>query len=1076
MASTLHISLLGNFCVFDGDTPLTTLNTPRLQSLLAYLVLHRHAPQSRSHLAFCLWPDSTEAQARTNLRHLIHQLRQTLPCAADFMSADGSTVQWRLDSPFTLDVDEFERAYAAHDFDRAVKVYRGELLPECYDDWIMPERERLQQMFVTSLDQLVQQKEVAGDYVTAIEHARRLLRHDPLREETYCTLMRLYSLRGDRTGVVRIYEMCAAVVRQELGIEPSPGTRAAYTHYFAQSIASGQSTGYRRTPQADQRLSNLPRPLTRLIGREVEKSQVQELVMSHRMLTLIGAGGVGKTRLALAAVEELIDHFADGVWLVDLAPLSDPALVEQTLAAVLGVQAEGGCPLRDRLAAFVRDRQLLLVLDNCEHLVDAVRLLVEDLLQAAPHLRIMGTSRVVLSVPGEVIWRVPSLSVPEKKPCAADALSGGNGTSPAHDLSELLCYESVQFFADRAAAVLPTFTVNQQNVCAVVSICQQLDGIPLALELAAARVRVLTVQQIADRLNDALRLLTQNQLMASPRHRTLQAMLDWSYALLTQAEQKLFRGLAVFAGGATFEALEAVCGGDDVEEKQILDVLSGLVDKSLVNVESSGTTSRFWLHEVTRQYAAHRLQCSAEEYRQVKHRHCDYYAGFLQQREMREWGSRQKNAMAEVRVEIENARLAWKWAAHQRDAYHIKMVAPNLFLFYEAYGWLVEAESAFGQAAAALQFPGSPEYAAALGLVLAFQGRACLALSLITKGAALLRASVALLRTTTCQQEAAWVLNALGHAAHLVGNDVEAQALHEESLTLSRASGDRLNSVAALDYLGDLAATQGEYDRAQQYWQEGLDLSQESGDLRSIALMLACMGSAAHQQRAYDRAQQFYERSLAIYTDAGDQRGMAEGLNNLGSIALAIGNVVEAQQFYRRSLTLRKQIGHRWGQAYALIQLGRTSAAMQQTSEAKQLFLEGLASARETGHWWGILIALIELGNVTTARGEYDEAREYFHEALTKANAAPFALDALLGMAELLARTGERNAAVRLLAFTARQPALHCSAQDKAEHLVQTLFDARDSAAARAWQEGKSLTLAEAIAYALKKSALEFAR
>ncbi len=674
----MHIRLLGEFSLIYGDRPVTTVNTARLQALLAYLVLHRDAPQLRYHLAFQFWPDSGESQARTNLRHLVHLLRQTLPHADDFLDAEGVTLQWRADAPWTLDVTEFESGVARGALREAVDLYRGDLLPACYDDWIMPERERLQQGYVKVLERLIQQLEGAQEYGAAIEYARRLLRHDPVREATYRQLMRLCALIGDRTGVARAYDTCMTVLQRELGLEPDVETREAYKRCL-KLPASAHRGAEPATPAGTGICSNnLPHLLTHFIGRECEMREVRQLLAEHRLVTLTGAGGVGKTRLALAVAEDLVGAFADGVWQADLAPLTDPTLVVQTVASALGVHEGGGRPLLAQLTDYLREKHILLLLDNCEHLVEAVRLAAETWLDAAPHLQILITSRVVLGVAGEVAWGVPPLSVPDMD------LSGLGRRTDAPDLTDLRQYESIQFFAERAATALPTFAMTPQNVEVVARICQQLEGIPLALELAAARVKLLTVQQIVERLNDPLRLLTQGRPTAPPRHQTLRATLDWSHALLSEPERSLFRRLAVFAGSFGLEAVEGTCSSENSAEDSLLNVLAKLVDQSLVAVEQSGAANRFRLHEVTRQYAAEKLGQWPSEEAAIRDRHCAYYTGFLRQRQSPLAGKDKNAVLAEIERELENVRLAQTWASAQGKTEEISDLSECLAKFYRA--------------------------------------------------------------------------------------------------------------------------------------------------------------------------------------------------------------------------------------------------------------------------------------------------------------------------------------------------------------------------------------------------------
>ncbi len=895
MPATLRINLLGGFRLFCDDTLVMSLNTPRLQSLVTYLVLHRDSPQPRQQLAFLLWPDSTEAQARTNLRHLIHQLRQTLPCAADFLCVTGSTLQWQLAAPVSLDVAEFERACEARDFDRAVMIYQGELLPDCYDDWIMPERERLQQMFVNAVEQVVRRREEQRDYVGAIAAAQRLLRCEPLREETYCDLMRLYALSGDRTGVARAYTMCAAVLRQELNVEPGPATQAAYTHYFEQPITSERSTNSDRTPRANHRLSNLPCQLTRFIGREREKRDVKQRVLSQRLLTLVGAGGVGKTRLALAVAEDLINHFADGLWLVDLAPLNDPTLVVQTLAAVLSVREEGGGPLLVRLTEFMRDKHLLVVLDNCEHLTEAVRSVMATLLQAAPHLRVLVTSRVVLGIEGEVTWRVPSFSVPDMTGWPVPAKSGAADASQHRDLIlNLRQYESVQFFVERASAVLPTFEVNDQTALAVGRICQQLDGIPLALELAAARVKLFTVHQIADRLGDALRLLTQGSPAALPRHQTLQATLDWSHALLTSAEQALFRRLSVFASGATFEAVEGVCCGDGIEVEQGLDVLSGLVDKSLVSVEPSGEATRFRLHEVARQYARARLVEAGEE-TSARDRHLDYFCHLAQALEPKLHGAGAIVLIQQLAAEYSNLQAALEWSAHSASRAQTGLrLAAALARFWERYNFQAEGRVWLEKLLALVSVEAAPEVRAA-------------------------------------------ALRGAGKAAYYQNDFAIARACFEQSLTLDRASNNQPGIAEALARLGLLAVTPEEWATARSLLEESLALYRALQDQDGTALTLSMLGYMLHCHGDCVSARSMLEESLALLRETGDSVEIARAKLTLGHIARVEGDYAQARGQFIESLNIARYIGTQWGIFLLLNAVGYLAAAERQFERAARL-------------------------------------------------------------------------------------------------------------------------------------------
>src|SRR5260221_8171765 len=607
---TLHIHLLGDFRLIYGEAPVRTINAPRLHALLAYLLLHRDAPQPRHHLAFVLWPDTTEAQARTNLRQLLYDLKQALPQADLFVHTDAKTLQWRPDASFRLDVAEFEEALTGADgaeqeqqrdmhasrkaLEQAIALYHGDLLPSCYDDWILPERERLRQAFTAALERLMVLLESQGDPRAAIAYAQRLVRHDSLREETYRALPPLHADGGDRAAVVRVYHTCTSVLERELGVEPSTATRKAYAYLLKVDIQA------RPVLPPMPSTTNLPVQLTSFVGRQAEMAEVRGLLQTSRLVTLSGPGGTGKSRLALEVATTLLDDYLHGVWHVELAPLADPALVTHTIAATLGLREQPRRTIQDVLLDYLRTKTMLLILDNCEHLIETCAQLADTMLRAAPGLKIVVSSRELLGIAGETAYRVPSLPLPDVQAPSLEALS--------HN-------DCVRLFVDRALAAYPRFRLTEKNALALADICRRLDGIPLALELAAARVAVFSPEAIASRLDDRFRLLTGGSRTALERHQTLRALIDWSYDLLSDEERRLFRHLSVFAGGWTFEAAEAICS-----ELDVLGPLTLLVNKSLVMVDEHAEGRRYRLPETIRQYARETL-FEAGEAEQSRDRH-----------------------------------------------------------------------------------------------------------------------------------------------------------------------------------------------------------------------------------------------------------------------------------------------------------------------------------------------------------------------------------------------------------------------------------------------------------------------
>ena len=392
--------------------------------------------------------------------------------------------------------------------------------------------------------------------------------------------------------------------------------------------------------------SNLPLQLSSFVGREKELAEVRRLLQDTRLLTLTGPGGCGKTRLAVVAANELLGRFEDGVWLVELAPLADPSLVPQAVASTLGVRERPGSSLAVALSDYLRTRKLLLILDNCEHLIDACAELAEAWLHSSPGLRVLATSREALGITGEVAWPVPSLSLPDLRRLP--------------DLESLPRYESARLFVERTAAVRPDFTLTEQNASAVAQVCYRLDGIPLAIELAAARTKVLSVEEIAARLGDSFRLLAAGSRTAMPRQRTLHATMDWSHKLLGQKERVLFRRLSVFAGGFTLEAAESICAGEELQRDEVLELLSQLVDKSLVVAQERDGAARYRLLETVRQYGRERLE-EAGEAALVREQHAGHYLAVAEEAEPELKGERQLAWLERLEQEHDNLRVAMAW-------------------------------------------------------------------------------------------------------------------------------------------------------------------------------------------------------------------------------------------------------------------------------------------------------------------------------------------------------------------------------------------------------------------------------
>jgi predicted ATPase/DNA-binding CsgD family transcriptional regulator len=601
--------------------------------------------------------------------------------------------------------------------------------------------------------------------------------------------------------------------------------------------------------------NNLPVQVTRFVGREREVAEVARLLTrassESRLLTLTGAGGCGKTRLALRVAEESLSVYPDGVWFVDLAPLRDPALVPQAVAIVLGLREPVADSFVEALAEYLKAKSVLLVLDNCEHLVSECAHLVEMLLRTCPHLRILVTSREVLGSAGEMTWRVPSLDLP-----------------PAPDVAEpslelLTSSEAVRLFLDRAGAVQSRFTITGQDARAVGEICRRLDGIPLAIELAAARVKVLSVEQIAARLDDCFALLTSGQRTAVPRQRTLRATMDWSYDLLSEPERALLRRLSVFVGGWTLDAVESVGAGNGIETYAVVDLLSLLIDKSLVMAEQQPGGLRYRLLETIRQYSLGKLGEKGEVER-ARDRHLDYFLRLAEDAEPKLRRSEQSIWAERLVAEHDNLRAALEWSLTTGKVEAALGLSGALAWFWWLRGSHIEGRRWLTRALNAAPDRSTERMKALYGAGwLAHQQRDS------ATAQALLDESLSIAREMADGWTTAWVLHLLGRVAYFENDPLRTRALADESLAIAEELGDDWLIAWALHLLGLAAYITGEYPTARAYYAQSLEIRQKIGYEEGIAILLQLLGIAAFREGDYVQALERTREAFAALRQLG---------------------------------------------------------------------------------------------------------------------------------------------------------------------------------------------------------------
>ncbi len=912
--TVLEVRLLGQFDV-RRDGAAVGIPSRAAQSLFAFLVLTAGTMHRREKLAGQLWPETTEENARKSLRHELWRLRKAIETktprkrGAPFLAVDEISIGFNAESDYWLDVSQVQqklgKQISVDDLSQTLSLYRGELLPGWYDEWVALERERVHAAFEQKMARLLDLLVEEQRWQETLEWGQRWIALGQTPEPAYRGLMVAHGALGNMAQVASVYERCVRALRDELGVEPADQTRALFEQLSKKQRLPERATLQASTspPRATIALSKsvlrqsliasasspshpplhragyLPVPLTSFIGREREIHDLRNAFSTTRLLTLTGAGGLGKTRLAIQLASDLSSEYKDGSWWVDLVPLFDPALVPQAVAKALGVREIPNVPLIETLADILCSKQILLVLDNCEHLVAAAAQLVEFLLGSCASIKILTTSREALGISGETIWRVPSLSLPT----AEIPLS----------IEELGQYESARLFIERARAANSGFAPTKENAVLIVHISRRLDGIPLAIELAAARVKTLAVQQIAMRLDDRFNLLARGSRTALPRHQTLRATIDWSYELLSESEKVLFRRLAVFAGGWTLEGAEFVCAGDGLQD-QVYEVLARLVDKSLVIAEEQEGASRYRMLETIRQYAREKLRDSGEE-DAAQRRHLEFFLNLAEESEPLLFRGVQSSILDRLELELDNLRAAADWAIQNQQVIAALRLVSAIPRF-----WFIRAHH--------------------------------------IEGLERLRSILALPEARRPSPARLKALNAYLFMLWPSGQLTEFQSLIEEALSLGRMFEDRWNTAYALLWLGLSNTFRGDYALALAHLEQSLEIYRKLGDKTYSGWALVFLGEVELLQGDTARAQALYEQAISRLKDTKDYPFLAIPLRRLGQLAMARGDLIAANTFVRESLADNWIVRDYRGVAACLSALGTLSMAQAQINRATQLF------------------------------------------------------------------------------------------------------------------------------------------
>jgi predicted ATPase/DNA-binding SARP family transcriptional activator len=884
----LSLRLLGACEVTVHGSPLPPLRYRKDLWLLALLALRHDREVARDGLAALFWPDAEESQALYSLRRSLSNLRRALGSEARrLLTPTPRTVRLDLSDAY-CDVLACDAALARaaasaapeEPLQQAISLHRGPLLPDCLEEWALTERNQREQSYFAALERLAQITREKGEPAAAVRWLRLLVAADPYRESAACSLLQALADSGDRAAMQQVYQELRLRLRNDLNAAPAPETEALYQRLNRRGAHPpvGLSARPVSIPPSQR---HLPVPLTDLIGREQEIEEVVGRLGLCRLVTLFGAGGVGKTRLAIAVAERVLPLFPDGVWFTDLAPLTEASLVAEAIARALGLREEEGRSAEERLTEAFTARALLLVLDNCEHVLDACAALSYHLLSTSPGLRVLATSRHVLRVEGEQVCPVPSLALPP-----AAVMDARCSLSTAEkDPASLQEYAGIRLFVQRAVQANPTFKLDRRTGAAVAEICRHLDGIPLAIEMAAARLRSLSVSEINTRLSDRFRLLTRGNRAALPRQQTLRSALDWSYDLLNAGERDLLCRLAVFAGGCTLNGAAAVIRQGDADA--CLELLASLVDKSLV-VYEDGEYPRYRMLETVREYAREKLDGSVE-WTAVRNQHRDWHLQLAERVEAEVLGSGQEAALrVSLEAELDNFRVALAWCQEEADANPSSdaaeaglRLATALFWFWTNRGYLTEG----------LQW---------LEGALARGGQ-------LPPG---LRAS-ALMR-------AAHLAYARGDRDRSITFHKAARREYQQALVLARAKGDRREIARTLLSMAEATDDDGDQDATWSLCVEARPLFEELGEPVGLAEALRWLASVAMKRGDRRAARPLLEERLAICRELGESYSLIHTLGGLGHLERDEGDYAWARAYYQESLLLRRKLGHQMALAQSL--------------------------------------------------------------------------------------------------------------------------------------------------------------
>lgn len=943
----LDIRLFGSVEIKLNGRPLDKFISRKADALLIYLACHER-PFSREQLATLFWGDSPQTKALANLSVILSSLRKQL---ASYIITDRYTIAFNHAADNFVDYAAFTQGIAsarrkqhntstrstAVQLAQAIELYRGPFLSGFnvrqaadFEAWALIEQEQLTQLAIEALDTLINFHLSREQYTHGITYAQRSVTLDPLYETTHRQLMQLYALDGQRNAALMQYETCRTILSAELGVEPDDETQLLFKQIKSSAITSKPHKATVTNTYSQSPKHNLPASQTAFIGRTAELQQIKTRLNNQacRLLTLLGPGGVGKSRLALAAARQQINTFWHGVWFVPLAGLQSEKYLPETIAEALNLTLGTGST-KSQLINFLSQKEMLLILDNFEHILEGTDLLVA-LLKAAPELKIIVTSRERLNIRAEWLIDIGGL------PYLVD--------DKQLTLAEVLTFDAVDLFIQRVRQIRLEPELSPQNAAAIVRICQLVQGLPLALELAAAWTRTLSFEDIVNEIEHSLALLSTTLRDMAPRHRSIEAVFAYSWQRLTPMQQRILRQLAVFSGNFSATAAQHVTGAT------VADLLD-LVNKSLL-IQQDKEKQLFTLHMLIRQFLSTKLADNSTEYTQTKSQHAYYYANFVYQHLDLLKGNGLVSSQASIRAEFENVRQAWRFALDTCNAALLEQLHEGLMIFSELQGLYQYAAQAYADAIASCEKDfdvTNKESCRVLGKLLVGFGWQNFRLGHYQTAQEAAERSLQLFAKHDIWQARDYPLLIIGGVAFERGNLILATQYIEESAALFQRNEDAWGYSGLMGNLAEIYALGGEYERARQAAQVGLEVAEQAGSLFQMGSCQIVLGTLAYARGDISLAKSYLESALDNARMIGLQVKVAVALVELAKIVAHLGNLNQSEAYINEATDIYTETGNRWGLSQAWQYAGMLAIQRKHWSQAKQLLLQSLRLAWEIG-------------------------------------------------------------------------------------------------------------------------------